>query len=59
MLGSGVFFAGVMAFGSLIRSADKEWMKSMDDGKDERIDGKMSYIYVNEMNEHLKTERLI
>lgn len=28
MLGSGVFFAGVMAFGSLIRSADHEFMQN-------------------------------
>lgn len=27
MVGSGVFFSGVMAFGSLIRSADGEFMK--------------------------------
>lgn len=50
MLGSGIFFAGVMAFGSLIRSVDQEWMARMGEEGDEKIDGKMGYIYANEMN---------
>ena len=58
MLGSGIFFAGVMAFGSLIRSADREWMKSVGE-KDEDVDGRRVYIYVNEMNEKLRREQII
>ena len=59
MLGSGIFFSGVMAFGSLIRSADKEWMESRNEELDEKIDGKQGFMYVMEINESLKKERLI
>ena len=52
MLGSGVFFSGVMAFGSLIRSADHEFMKTQE--AQEEVSGTPLYLYVLEANKNLK-----
>ena len=48
MLGSGVFFAGVMSFGSLIHSADHQFMNEQ---HEDLVTEAPSYLYVMKANQ--------
>lgn len=51
MLGSGVFFAGVMSFGSLIHSADHQFMKEQ---HGDIATEEPSYLYVMAVNKEFE-----